>query len=118
MLKLRFMSVYNQLCVWHGTVMGENTVEELEEFFKENFDTRIKFEREVITNPDLDDLGNTVLGTGGRNDLLFYVHDDDIQKFAIPRFQLGVRWWEDVVYYNDGSHLYSKEILDTYPIKW
>jgi hypothetical protein len=32
--------------------------------------------------------------------------------------QVGIRWWEDVVSYNDNSHLYSKEILDKYSVKW
>lgn len=112
------MEKYNQLCVWPATMLGDTTEQEFEEYFKENFNTRVKFEKEVLTNPDLDQYGQTIKGTGGRSDILFYVHDDDIQHFAIPRFKKGIRWWEDVVYYNDGSYLYTKEVLDAYPVRW
>jgi hypothetical protein len=55
---------------------------------------------------------------GGRCDILFYIHDEDIRKFALPRLSLGIRWWEDVVKYNDGAYLYSEEILKKYPVTW
>lgn len=112
------MEKFNQLCVWQGTELGESTLQDLIDFFKDEMGTRIKFEQEVLTNPDLDDEGEIIRDTGGRNDLLFYVHDEDVAKFAIPRLQMGIRWWEDVVSYNDNSHLYSKEILEKYPVTW
>lgn len=109
---------YKQLCVWPGVVVGIEQIKGLEEFFLEEFGTRVKYEAEVTTNPDLDEFNQPVPETGGRNDLLFYVHDEDIHKFAVPRLQIGIRWWEDVVYYNDGAHLYSEEILNKYPTTW
>lgn len=112
------MSVFNQLCVWPATTLGDSAPQELVDFFQEEFNTRIQFEQEVITNPDLDANGDEIEDTGGRTDLFFYVHDDDIASFALPRLQMGIRWWEDVVSYNDNSHLYSKEILDKYPVTW
>ena len=108
---------FNQLCVWHGTILGNSSVDDFEAFFK-NKGFRVKFAEEVVTIPDKDDCGNDVPGTGGRHDLLFYIHDDDIQKFALPRFNYGIRWWEDVVKYNDNSDWYSEEILNKYPVKW
>jgi hypothetical protein len=36
-------------------------------------------------------------GTGGRNDVVFAVHQDDIKTFAVPRLSIGVRWVEDVL---------------------
>jgi hypothetical protein len=69
----------------------------------------------VKTNPEL---GETLEQSGGRNDLFFFVHDEDVAKFAIPRLQMGIRWWEDVVSYNHGSYLYTKETLEKYPINW
>ena len=112
------MSKFNQLCVWPGTVMGESTPQDLVDFFQENFNTRIQFEQEVVTNPDLDSSGYPIKDTGGRHDLFFYVHDDDVASFAIPRLTMGIRWWEDVVSYNDNSHLYSTEILEKDPVNW
>lgn len=104
---------FNQLCIWQGTVLGDTPIEEFEQFFKNKFNARVKFCEEVITN------GNAFLGEeGGRNDVLFYIHDDDISHFALRRFEIGIRWWEDVVSYNNGSYLYDQEVLDKYAVKW
>lgn len=109
---------FNQLCVWPGLVLKDDNHDEFINFFKERMDARIKIADIVLTNPDLDSNGNTIEGTGGRSDVLFYVHDDDIQHFALPRLKLGIRWWEDVVKYNNGAYLYPDEILDKYPPTW
>ena len=112
------MKNYNQLCVWPATVVGKDDVKDLENFFKEEMDVRVKYKTEVLTNPDLDGNGNEVPDTGGRNDLFFYVHDDDIGKFAVPRLSMGIRWYEDVVSYNDGAYLYPQSFLEENPITW
>ena len=110
---------YTQLVVWRGTTLGGQDSQSLVDFFKDDLDTRIKFCESVTTLPDIDDSGNKVKGTGGSIDLLFYVHTDDISKFAIKRFQLGgCSWWEDVVKYNNQSHLYKDEILKKYDVTW
>ena len=110
------MKEYNQLCVWPGTVVGEDRIKDFEDHFK-NQGWRVIYETEVKTKPDIED-GKVVDDTGGRNDLLFYIHDDDIGKFAVPRLGMGIKWWEDTVSYNDNSHLYTEEILNKYKIKW
>ena len=112
------MKKYNQLCVWPATVVGKDDIKELENFFKDDMGVRIKNKTEVLTNPDLDEDGNEIPDTGGRNDLFFYVHDDDIGMFAIPRLSMGIRWYEDVVSYNDGAYLYSESFLEENPITW
>ena len=112
------MKKYNQLCVWPATVVGKDDVKDLEDFFKDEMDVRVKYKTEVLTNPDLDENGNEVPDTGGRNDLFFYVHDDDIGKFAVPRLSMGIRWYEDVVSYNDGAYLYPESFLEENPITW
>ena len=110
------MKEYNQLCVWPGVVVGEDQIKDFEDHFK-NQGWRVKYSEEVKTKPDVKD-GKVVDDTGGRNDLLFYIHDDDIGKFAVPRLSMGIRWWEDVVNYNDNSHLYTEKILNKYKVKW
>lgn len=104
---------FKQLCVWPGTMLGDNTVNDFEKFIKETFDVRVKFAEEVITNgsKERDE-------EGGRHDLFFFVHNEDISKFAVKRLAYGIRWWEDVVSYNDGAYLYSQEILDKYSVNW
>jgi len=104
---------FNQLCVWQGTVLGDSSIEDFIDFFKEKLNTRVKFCEEVTTNGSVERNEE-----GGRNDILFYIHDDDIPNFALKRFEFCIRWWEDVVYYNDGAYLYDQEILDKYSVKW
>jgi hypothetical protein len=109
---------FTQLCVWQGVVLEGSTPKEFEDFFKDTFDARIKYETEISTLPDLDNNGNPVPETGNRNDVFFYIHTDDVMLFAIHKLTLGIRWWEDVVGYNDGSYLYPKEFVDKYPLTW
>lgn len=104
------MNKFNQLCVWEATSLGEETKESFEKFFKEN-GFEIKFAEEVETTIEYPD------GTK-RHDLLFYIHDDDISKFSVWRLRLGIRWWEDIVKYNDHSEYYNQDILYKYPITW
>lgn len=106
------MNEFMQLCVLDGVIMGDTTPEEFEKsFLDQGF--RVKFAEEVVTLPDAG-----IEGTGGRHDILFYIHTDDISKFAVARLQMGIRWWEDVVKYNNHSNWYTQEILDKYPIRW
>ena len=111
---------FEQLCVWQGVTLPEDQYEDFVKFFANELDTRVKIAEVVETNPDLDDDGEPVPETGGRSDILFYVHDEDVTAFALKRLQLnGVpRWWEDVVSYNDNSHLYDQEVLERYKVKW
>jgi len=112
------MTNYNQLCMLPGTIVGPDEIQDFEKFFLDELGVRVKYECEVETLPDLDDDGNAVEGTGGRNDLFFYLHDEDIQKFAVRRLTLGIRWWEDVIKYNDNAHMYTQEFISKYPATW
>jgi hypothetical protein len=109
---------FSQLCVWPGTVLGDSTPSDLEQFFLEEMNARIKYHCSVTTLPDLDKNGRPDFSTGGRNDLFFYVHEDDVAHFAVPRLKMGIRWWEDVVGYNDNSHLYTPEFIAAHPLTW
>ena len=107
---------FNQLCVWPGTVVGDSKKiqEDFVKFFKDELDVTVKYETEVKTLPDPGDLG---MKTGGRNDLFFYIADDDIGKFAIPRLNMGIRWYEDVLS-NGGGDIYPTEVLEKYKKTW
>ena len=107
------MSKFNQLCVLQGTIMPDGGAEELEKFFKEEMGVTVKFEIQVKTLPDTPECTET----GDRNDIFFYIADDDIGKFAVPRLQMGIRWWEDVLG-NGASNLYTEEFLEKYKKGW
>ena len=106
---------FNQLCVWPGTVVGDSkkVQEDFVKFFKDELDVTVKYETEVKTLPDTLECTET----GGRNDLFFYIADDDIGKFAIPRLSMGIRWYEDVLG-NGGDKLYPTEVLEKYEKTW
>ena len=106
------MENFNQLCVWEGTVVGADEVENFENWLQSEFGVRGKYSEEVLTLPTEGEPG-----TGGRNDLLFRVHDEDVMKFAVPRLMVGIKWWEDVLGNGNGV-LYTEEILNKYPKTW
>ena len=109
---------YQQVCVAEGTYLDNNsTTKDFERAFKE-LGFRVKYLEEVITLPDKDKNGYDIPGTGGRTDLFFVVHKDDVKEFGVFRLALGIRWWEDIVIYNNQGHRYPKEILDKYPTRW
>jgi len=101
---------FTQLCVWPETTMGEHTIEEFIQFFVDTFDTRIKFSEVIITGKDH-------TGQGGRSDIFFYVHTEDLPKFAVSRLNYGIRWWEDVVG-NSNHHCYPKGTRQKYLLTW
>jgi hypothetical protein len=110
---------FNQLCVWSATIVGKEEIKNFEQFFLDSLGVSVKYECEIKTLPEVDSNGNAICDTGDRNDTFFYIHDKDIQKFAIPRLKMGIRWWEDVIKYNDNSHhLYSSEFILKYPTTW
>ena len=87
---------FKQVCVWEGTVVGPSEIENFEKFIKDALKTRVQYLEEMITFPDQEN-GENVEGTGGRNDIFFAVHEEDVAKFAVPRFQYHMRWVEDVL---------------------
>lgn len=95
------------LCVWQGTVVGKDSVQEFEKWFKEEFDVEAKYLEEVQTLA-----GNG--GEGGRNDVFFEVDSDNqnFSKFCLSRLQYGIRWFDDVM--NSDKKLYKKDILKKY----
>jgi hypothetical protein len=102
------MEDFTQLCVWPATLVGQDRIKDFEQFMLGTFNTRIKYAEEVLTKPNED-------GEGGRNDVFFFVHTEDVPKFAVPRLQYGIRWWEDV---KNVSGLYPSSIVEKYPKTW
>lgn len=105
--------MFKQLCVWEGCTLEENTTKDFEDFFKDELDVRVQFAEVTITNGSEERNEE-----GGRSDILFYIHDEDISKFALKRFEYGIRWWEDVVSYNDGAYRYDSDVLEKYAVTW
>lgn len=81
---------HSQVCVWPGCVVGADDVDNFVAWIKDEFGVRVQYLEEVETLPNDD-------GPGGRNDLFFAVHEDDVGKFAVKRLAYGIRWIEDVM---------------------
>ena len=103
---------FTQVCVWPGTIVGADNVQDFENFIQEEFGVRVQYLEEVYTRPDFnEESGHPIPDTGGRCDVFFAVHDKDVMKFAVPRLTFGIRWVEDV-YGNGGEYLYPDRISE------
>lgn len=78
---------------------------------KNEFGIECQYLEEVTTFPDRDENGNVVEDTGGRNDVFFAIkNDDNVPKFAIKRFEYGIRWAEDAV--PQYKEIYPEHVLE------
>ena len=102
------------LTVWPGTIVEEGDEEKVMLFFDKALGIEPVIVGCVRTLPDLEHRGMEKPETGGRSDFFFYVKMEDISRFAVPRFQFGMRWWEDI-FYNKGQDIYPEEFLLAYP---
>lgn len=102
---------YSQVVVWEGTTVGEERIQDFIDWFKSEFDVRVQYLEEIQTLPSVKE-GRAVEGTGGRNDVFFAVHKDDIPRAAMVKLQLGARWIEDALAAtNNGVTLSGKPLL-------
>lgn len=102
---------YNQLVCLQGIT---DDLEYLGRAISKHFDVRVQMADEYVTNPDS-------TGDGGRRDVLFYVHDDDVQRFAIPMRSVGCRWWEDVLSnlrHHGNICQIPQDVIRKYPASW
>ena len=94
---------FSQICVWEGTTVGIDKIAKFEEFIKAEFrGARAQYLEEIITKPTPGEAG-----TGGRTDVFFAIHNEDVMKFAVPRLAYGIHWIEDV-YGNGNGVLYPE----------
>ena len=100
---------FTQVCVWPATIVGKERIEEFTNYMFNILGTRVQYLEEIKTFPDLDEEFDPVEGTGDRNDVFFAVHDEDVEKFAVPRLNYGIRWIEDV-YGNDQGYMYPARV--------
>lgn len=105
---------FTQVVVWPSTTLGAFTAEQFIKWLSDEFEgARFKYLEEVTTNPDRDEYGRAVPGTGGRIDQLFYIHNEDMGPFVVKRLMYHMRWLEDVCApQNGGTHLYPAHVYE------
>lgn len=113
---------FTQVCVWEGKIVGIHNAEQFEDNMLKRYGVRVQYLEEIKTQPDVcTDENNLYLDEEGlcfdedglfvdvedRNDLIFAVHDDDVQEFSVKRLSSGIFWIEDVYWeinYNKGNY--------------
>jgi hypothetical protein len=102
---------YNILALWPSIVVQKDDEDSVQEFMS-NMGCKhpIKLVGCVETLPDWHERNDEEPTTGGRIDLAFYFHSEDIYRIAVRRLQHGIRWWEDVVA-NDIEHGLNKGMI-------
>jgi hypothetical protein len=99
-------SPFQTVVLWPSTTVSETDT--VEDFFMRKFDTRIKR------------IGCVPVTTNRKYDFAFFVHDDDVMKFAFKRMkyihtpEMFCRWWEDI-YFNDQQDEFPEEFCRCYP---
>lgn len=97
---------YQQICVLRGV---SDSLDDLSKLIPETFDVRVQMLDEFRTRAGQG-------GEGGRRDVLFLIHADDISKFAVPRLEYGISWWED--YLANSKSIVPPSIKKKYPKEW
>ena len=111
MENIKLKNGFTQVCIMEGAHIGESTKREFESFMEDNFQVRSQFLEQVETLPDLDRRGIPIKDTGGRDDIIFAIHDDDINHFITIRLKAGIRWIEDI-YSNGHGHRYPSRLAE------
>jgi hypothetical protein len=103
---------FSQVVIWPGCILEKKDVPHFElSFLLSDLGTRAQYLETIVTRPDLDSRGQPIPGTGGRSDVFFAVHDEDIGRFAIRRIPYGMRWIEDAISRaNGGNTLYPARV--------
>lgn len=104
---------YEQVCVFHGMIIkSDKDIKDLTDFMKNEFNVRIQYLECIETGPDIK-REKPVAETGGRHDVFFAVHKEDLGRFIIPKIQVEARWIEDVLAKgNYSSPIYPKRVFD------
>lgn len=98
---------YSQVCVLEGVILEESEIPVFEKWIYDETGARVKYLETIITSPDTGDSN-----TGGRHDIIFTIHNEDISSFAVKRFNYGIRWIEDVLSdFNYRHKIYPERIF-------
>lgn len=103
--------MYKQLCLIRDLKVGPENAENFEKIIFQKIGVRIRYRAEIeiypYTKSDIT-----------RNDIFFYVHEDDIIKFSIEKMIIGAKWWEDVYHTEETKKIYPEKFLNSHPPMW
>lgn len=89
---------YDVLTCWPQIVMQDDDHDDVQNFFA-NMGCKhpVHIVGCIRTLPDYEERHKEKPLSGGRCDLFFYFHTDDIWRVAVRRLMHGIIWWEDIV---------------------
>lgn len=93
MIDIKQQKDFQQVCVWPLTIIRKDRSGEFEKFMSDNFGIRVQYLEEILTS-QRNGLTKQVING---NDVVFSVHNDDIEKFDILRLSYGIRLLKDVL---------------------
>ena len=98
---------YRRVYAWKNCIIDESIFPKV---MLKHFGIRAKFLDYAITNPTVDHLGKIVEGSGGRKDVLFVVHTNDIARFEIPRRDALIHTLDEMLSTEFRFLIYPEEI--------
>ncbi len=102
---------FDQVCIWQGVHIPVDEMRFFEAFFKQEMHARVQFLEVLVTKPDSEN-GVDIPNTGGRPDILFAVHNDDIEQILRVKLRFQFRWIEDVLsFYNYKYPVYPDRVF-------
>lgn len=87
---------YPQVCIWEGINPENFSFKWFTDKMKKDFDVRIICLEVIETRPEIRS-ARVVEGTGGRFDLFFSVHKQDVDSFNEPKTQYTMKWVDDEI---------------------
>ena len=79
--------MYEQKVVWMGTILGDSTVEEFEEYFLKELGFHVKYDEEFVMSDGK---------FKGLHCIIFGICRKEISEFALYRISTpDMKWWED-----------------------
>ena len=103
------------VCVWPGTLVGQEDVEVFNSTMSEQLGVKITYLEEVVTNPNP---GETLEESGGRNDVFFEMDEDDLDEVTLPFMMMDIfpimNVDEELMNKMNETKLYPQEVIDKY----
>ena len=101
---------YRQIVCWEGTELGVDD----EAMFVDFVQGELALQHDVRVIGTVETLPGRN-GPGGRIDLFFIIHDDDVMRAATRRLKFGMRWISDCIApENGGPGIYPPAFLRAY----
>lgn len=96
--------MFKQIVIWLGTIVGTDSINEFESYFLKELGFKVKYLSEFKLNNE-----------NKNNCVLFYIHTDDIPKFAMFRLTtMDMKWFEDFVENNMDEGIIPDDIMKLY----